>query len=175
MLGRNPAHVDVKGNEKADKASKTATNLQQTSSLMVPHRDFREVIHKYVMDKWQARWSTLPGNQKLREIKPSIEKWDSSNCFNRRDSVVLTRLRIGHTYLSHSFLMLSGEDRQVPQCHTCQCVLTIKHILTDCTSFNRQRQVNSLHGRSMKELLGNDCNVEDLIKCLKQIGLYYRF
>ena len=41
----------------------------------------------------------------------------------------VNRLRIGHTHLMHSFL-LSGDD--LPECGTCQCPLTVKHILVEC-------------------------------------------
>jgi len=51
------------------------------------------------------------------------------------DSVLLNRLRIGHTRLTHSYL-LSGDD--LPECGTCQCPLTVtvKHILVECVEFN---------------------------------------
>jgi len=51
----------------------------------------------------------------------------------RRDSVLLNRLRIGHTRLTHSFL-LSGDD--IPERGTCQCPLTVKHILVECVDLN---------------------------------------
>jgi len=34
-------------------------------------------------------------------------------------------LRIGHSLLMHSYL-LSGDD--IPECGTCQCPLTVKHV-----------------------------------------------
>jgi len=37
---------------------------------------------------------------------------------------------------SHSYL-LSGADQ--PECTTCQCPLTVKHILVECTDFNDTR------------------------------------
>ena len=43
----------------------------------------------------------------------------------RREESVLTRIRIGHTHLTHCFL-LRGEDP--PQCIACDCHLTVKHI-----------------------------------------------
>jgi len=42
---------------------------------------------------------------------------------------LLNRLRICHTRLTHSYL-LSGDD--LPECGTCQCPLTVKHILVEC-------------------------------------------
>ena len=51
-------------------------------------------------------------------------------CLSRRDSVLLNRLRIGHTRLTHSFL-LSGDD--LPECGTCQCPLV------QCVDLNNVR------------------------------------
>ena len=59
------------------------------------------------------------------------------HCLSRRDSVLLNRLRIGHTRLTHSFL-LSGDD-DLPECGTCQCPLTVKHILIECVDLNDVR------------------------------------
>ena len=51
-----------------------------------------------------------------------------------RQDEVINRL-IGHTRCTHCYL-LSGADQ--PECSTCQCPLTVKHILVECrpTDFN---------------------------------------
>ena len=54
----------------------------------------------------------------------------------QRATVLLNRLRIGHTRLTHSYL-LSGDD--LPECGTCQCPLTVKHILVECVDLNDVR------------------------------------
>ena len=114
-----PGHVGIVGNEAADKASRSAAaGLQQTSAVSIPHGDFKEIIHSHMLNSWQQRWGSLQDNIKLRGIHPHIKRWDSSNCPDRRDGVVLTRLRIGHTRLTHGFLMTSGDERQVPFCYS---------------------------------------------------------
>jgi len=50
---------------------------------------------------------------------------------SRYDSVLLNRLRIGHSRLTHSYL-LSGDDP--PTCQSCGIPLTVKHILVECTN-----------------------------------------
>ena len=52
---------------------------------------------------------------------------------SRREQVILDRLRIGHTRLTHSFL-LKGEP--APECTMCECPLTIQHILVDCIEYD---------------------------------------
>ena len=46
----------------------------------------------------------------------------------RRD-VILTRLRIGHSRLTHKHYLLGGD---FPECIPCDCRLTIKHVLIEC-------------------------------------------
>jgi len=64
-----------------------------------------------------------------RTIRPTVGDYKQKTCLSRHDTVLLNRLRIGHTRLTHSFL-LSGDE--LPECGTCQCPLTVKHILVEC-------------------------------------------
>ena len=61
-------------------------------------------------------------NNKLHSIKPELRDWTSSYRSVRRDEVLLCRLRIGHTRLTHSFLF---NDEDPPECDTCQCIITL--------------------------------------------------
>ena len=66
-------------------------------------------------------------------------------------SVLLTRLHIGHTRLTHSYL-LSGDD--LLECGTCQCPLTVKHILVECVDLKGVRNKHFV-ASSMKDLFDN--------------------
>ena len=54
-----------------------------------------------------------------------------------RGQTALARLRIGHTRLTHSYLM-SGEYQ--PYCDDCLMPLIIRHLLVDCPSLLELRQ-----------------------------------
>ena len=54
---------------------------------------------------------------KLHPVKPSLGEWQPNYRINRKEEVTLARLRIGHTFITHSFL-LKGEDW--PLCIPCQ-------------------------------------------------------
>ena len=69
----------------------------------------------------------LKGDRRLDFEQPSAYR------SVRRDEVVLSRLRLGHSYLTHSYL-LKGEPP--PECVTCNCRLTISHILVDCIEYD---------------------------------------
>ena len=170
-----PAHVGIVGNERADRAAKDALGFLNVSQICIPFKDFKSKIHFYSKDKWQGRWSGLTNNAKLKSIHPSVDKWSVCNPPNRRDSVILTRLRIGHTHATHGYLLKSGEERQIPLCDSCHMDLTVRHVLIECPTFSRQRRINFVYGKSLSELLGDDCNVDYLMSFLKSINFYLKF
>ena len=69
---------------------------------------------------------------RLHAIKPNIGN-DSSAIRNpRREEVVITRLRIGQTRITHSYLLNHEEQ---PFCIVCNQPFTVKHTLIDCIDF----------------------------------------
>ena len=94
-----PSHVVIKGNEAADVKAKASLDLE-ISNFKLPCTDFKPFINRYILSKWQLSWDTATFN-KLHEIKPVLGKNTIYRSF-RREEVVLTRLRIGHT--RHTFL-----------------------------------------------------------------------
>ena len=53
-------------------------------------------------EEWEESWRDLTNN-KLRSIKDTVNVWSSSQRKNRREEVMLCRLRIGHTKLTHGW------------------------------------------------------------------------
>ena len=70
--------------------------------------------------------------------------WPGGSRIISRKERVLARIRIGHTHLTHCFL-LKKEDP--PKCIACDCRLTVKHIFVECVFFiesgNRHINVDS--------------------------------
>jgi len=103
-----PSHVGILGNEKADAAAEWAFSSPVTR-MKLPATDMTYPgITKLIFDQWQEVWNCCAGN-KLHAIRPTVGDYKQKTCLSRRDSVLLNRLRIGHTRLTHSFL-LSGDD-----------------------------------------------------------------
>ena len=92
----------------------------------------------------------------------------------RRLSIILPRLRIGHTYFTHKYLMASGAERQVPRCSSCHVDFTVKHILIECRSYQNFRNNRGLHDKSLVEILGEDAPWESIMRFLKDIDLFYK-
>ena len=122
-----PGHVGIPGNEKADRTAKRFID-NELYEIKIPFSDFKPCIAKYVNSLFQATWNNCSAN-KLHEINetflPSFKIYSDI----RREDVILTRLRIGHSRLTHKHYLL-GED--FPECIPCDCRLTIKHVLIEC-------------------------------------------
>ncbi|MEO1419310.1 MAG: ribonuclease H family protein, partial [Bacteroidota bacterium] len=131
-----PGHIDIKGNEEADVAAKNAAlnNNLPTNGKPILHTDMRKPIREAINKAWLNEWLNLDREgAKLREIKHSTSKWDSSYYKNRRMETTISRLRIGHTNLTHSYLM-QGQANP-PVCDRCNQPITVKRILLECRKF----------------------------------------
>ena len=81
--------------------------------------------------------------------------------------MVLTRLRIGHTRPTHSYL-LKREDQ--PFCISCKEPFTVKYFLIDCIEFSHMRrqffQTNDLR------YLFENAPTQNILMFLKHINLF---
>ena len=161
------SHTGIKGNEKADFAAKSALDFPLTK-VGVLYSDFKHCISQYILSTWQDDWNGAVEN-KLHYVKPVIGNWQSSYRRCRKDEVVLCRARIGHTHLTHSYILRKYPP---PQCEHCQCILIVCHILVECNHFNRER----------KYIFGTRDVVESfrfhptlIMFVWKQIEFYYTF
>ena len=135
LFGWVPSHTGIKGSEKADFAAKSALDLPHTK-VGVPCNDFNQCINQYIFSTWQDDWNGAVAN-KLHSAKPVLGDWQSSYRRCRKDEVVLYRARIGHTHMTHSYILRKDPP---PLYEHCQCILTVRHILVECNNFARERK-----------------------------------
>ena len=81
----------------------------------------------------------------------------------------MSRLRIGHTHLTHNYILEGGG---APVCDQCDCVLSVEHILVYCSKFVNQRQRYHLSGKSVAEILADGVDVEALMGYLHEIDVF---
>jgi hypothetical protein len=162
-----PDHVGISGNEAADAAARNAT-LQGTLVTGVTNMDFRTSLRQSVLAKWYMDWDCTQEN-KLRG-KPVVHAWRSASRPVRRDEVVVTRLRIGHTRLTHGHL-LSGNPP--PVCATSNIHLSVRHIVADCPRYTVQR--DRLHlPHTIRNILADDPDVlSRLLAFLRTIDIFH--
>ena len=162
-----PSHIKVRGNERAHSATKQVLHLTP-DKFRIPNIDLKPSINKFLHAKWQQRWNNNIHNKPF-QIQPTLGEWRPGLRKSRKEQVIISQLRIGHTRLTHSFIL---KQEPQPQCLTCQTSCTIKHLLIECRAFTfiRKRffKVNSLIN------LFENVKIDEVLFFLWDTGLYQK-
>ena len=160
-----PSHIGIPGNENVDLKAKESLNLQPTN-FPIQFSNFKPFINRYILNNWQTSWNNSVGN-KLYDIKPNIGSSQSVVRNIRLEEVVLARIRIGHTRITHSYLLNREEP---PQCVGCDKPFTVRHILLECVDFSNVRN-KYYHVNTIKQLF-NDVPIDNIFLFFKEINLF---
>lgn len=127
-----PGHSGIVGDKIVDKNAREATDRQTIEITTVPGVDLRPVVRRRLRKDWQDEWDKQV-NDKLHLVEPQLWKVIPHN-FNRFTEVILTRLRIGHTYARHKDLLTGTHP---PTCIHCRESLTVLHVLFQCSALHQ--------------------------------------
>ena len=133
-----------------DKQAKTSLLLEPTS-FKISFSNFKPSINKYILEEWQTSWNNSIGN-KLLDLNQTFGEYQSVARNIRKEEGILARPRLGHTRVTHSYL-LQGEEQ--PQCVGCDAPFTVRYFLLELGDFAHVRN-NCVHVHSMKELFHID-------------------
>ena len=127
--------------------------------------DLKPLTAKYVYQVWQKEWDeTGLVSNTFHEILPKLLD-------KLLENTVLNRLHIGHSYLTHSFIL--GKE-EAPVCVACSTGLTVKRILIECADLLEisccflnfeQKSLYSLFRNVIPEII---------FDFLREIGMFYK-
>ncbi|GFR29460.1 RNA-directed DNA polymerase from mobile element jockey [Trichonephila clavata] len=157
-----PRHSGITGNELADTAARSATGSSER--FPIPHSDLKACFRQKLQSVWQSNWDQQTEN-KLYSVMPVFAPTVPSSS-NHREQVIWTRLRLGHTRLTHRHLLF-GEPPPY-------CEISVKHILCDCPHSNhlRHRLFNSVDF-TISSILNNSTNSSFVFKFLSIKGFIH--
>jgi hypothetical protein len=140
----------------------------EPSDFKTPYTDFKRSIKHCLRQKWQASWNDAVNN-KLHAIKPTLGEWTPSYRAVRREEVFDARIRIGHTYLTHSYIL---KEEDPPECISCNEPFTVKHFMLEC--FDLQPTRNQYYNvQDMRELF-DTVSISYIIDFLKEVNIYHK-
>ena len=131
-----PGHAGIRGNESADKLAKQSLLLPFANQLKCPLSDVLNVLHGNFLSFLQNEWNLI-AHHHLHHIKPILGHWSSSQQNTRLKEIILARLRLGNTKLTHSHIF---DGKPPSSCHRCNILYTTKHFLLQCPLYNVQRR-----------------------------------
>ena len=159
-----PSHVGFPDHDKVDQAAKDSTLLPKiTDPSPSPPYDLKKYYHSHIMKAWYNLWKGQP-IKGLRSIKNKPTLWSSSNRNSRYEEVVLARLRIGHTRLTHSYLLLNLHPPSCGYCHADN--LSVEHLFS-CPHSRNQRNLLSVSPTLPSALCNNSEKITNPLNYLR--------
>ena len=168
-----PSHVGILGNEAADTKAAEAS-MKRPEFIPIFYKDVYCSIKEKFKVKSNAAWQS--SSQKLYEVKSTNKPWKTPPNTNRQHEVIVNRLRLGHTYLTHSYLMDASSHGQPPVCHFCNdALLSVKHLFLVCPQLAGCRCAtiggSNIVNFSLADVLGEEADYKKIIDFLNRIGV----
>lgn len=152
-----PAHIGIRGNEKADLLAKAATQETVTSSLKIPFTDLKEQTQsttKKKISQLLIEQSALKGTDYFRHFYNSSPKpWFNNLKLPREILTTINRCRSGHYSLASSLSKIGLVDST-----ECECGYEeqdINHILWQCPLYDTHRIIFVTQLNKIKIFLPN--------------------
>lgn len=159
-----PSHVGIEGNEAADDNAKKGRKTRKTGEEMITREDLKNKSNGKSWQKWMRE--LVRSRNRVYRLRGKVRREERTQ-LSRRDAMIVSRLRIGHTRITHGYLMNNGE---APVCN-CGENFTVDHIM-DCQYADLLRNMMGLSGsEELKNL--DESRIKVVIEYLKLIGLYY--
>lgn len=131
------SHTGLSGNELADDKAREATEKQEPDFLDLGLHDIKKAISRGILRRRKIVWEQVPLSNKLRSVMneptPRTEYLSGKRIYDR----AITRLRLGHARITHSFLFQL--PHRPPICEVCQSQITVEHLLVSCPKFSTIR------------------------------------
>ena len=163
-----PGHIGIPGNERVDSAARQATRLPRVNPLLPPASDLFTFIKSHILSHWNRTW-LLQTSNKLHAVKPSPIYWKSSDRTSRREEMVLARLRIGHSRLTHTHLISHLFPPDCPKCS--EENLTVDHLFS-CPQTDHLRAKYSVPSNRSMALQDSADLVSRVLNFLREADLF---
>lgn len=171
-----PGHVNITGNEFADQIAKEAHMSPLLTTINNNYIDIIKYIKNCLSKDFHAIFNkTSPWYQRSNSNRNSITRTivSTQSELKKLDLVKFLRIRLGHTRLTHKYLLDSTYSKLCSFCNYSTSA-SVEHILLNCQKFVYIRNIVFKNNNPLNLLSepSND-NINTIIKFLKLSKLYY--
>ena len=132
-----PGHVNIPGNEQADKLAKQGTTCPQPN-LPTSYSTAKQIIKTNKKEEWMNKWALGKTGRSMFAHMTTPNPKDNINYLQRREQVVIFRLRSHHIPLNAHLNKI--QPQHVPTCPLCPYPYeTVTHHLFECPSLKDLR------------------------------------
>ena len=164
-----PGHINYSPHDAVDEAAKEATTYPNiTDHILTPPEDLKNYYSTEISQLWHENWRDQNLN-KLRKIKTEPISWSSSHRDSRREEVILARLRIGHTRLTHTYLLTNLAPPSCPHCSADN--LSVEHFFS-CPALQNTRSNLKIPSTITSTLNNNSETINTTLTYLRTTQFY---
>lgn len=164
-----PGHIGFRPHDAVDEAAKKATSSPKiTDPTLTPPEDLKKYYSAIISKQWHKHWRDQNFN-KLRKIKTEPVSWSSSYRTSRQEEVILSRLRIGHTRLTHTYLLTNLAPPSCPHCSADD--LSVEHFFS-CPALNNIRSNLNVSSTIISTLNNNHETINSTLTYLRATHFY---
>ncbi|XP_013870655.1 uncharacterized protein LOC106522257 [Austrofundulus limnaeus] len=174
-----PAHKDIEGNDMADYLAKQSLKQDRVMNIAFSKSEMKSIIKKQIISEWQKIWEESNKGRHLFKIQQNVGKMEIIGG-NRKEQVILTRLRLGHTGLNKTLHLLGKHPTG-----NCECdkgMETVEHVVIHCEKYNNSREKLKQELKKYdieilkveKVLVKHEKINKVFIRFLKETGIYSR-
>lgn len=162
-----PGHCGIRGNVEADHLAAIGRSGRSFTKL-TPGMDLKCWVKSQIRSTWDQEWINSR-DLFIRKIKDVTSGWNDVT--DRHDQLILSRLRSGHTRVTHNM----GHERPFRKiCSTCNVTMTVEHLIINCPCYQAIRDRHNI-SYSIRDALANDQTSEAaVISFIKDAGLYLK-
>ena len=156
-----PSNCGIEGNEIVDQLAKETLDHDMDPLTTVHYADLKPLVNSHIQQEVQIKWDVSIHGRDLYLLKSTLGPPKRFWHLTRAEEVVITRLRIGHTKATKSYILSRGPPTA---CQHRGQTLAIEHILLECTVLQPSRDeyyiTDSL--RTLFETIPDACIIEFL-------------
>ena len=160
-----PGHINIPGNEKADRLAKQGSRSEQTNKP-VTLQTAKQIIKQNYKEEWMNLWSRGTTGRPVFQHMNSVKPKDDFKLLQRKDQCNIFRLRTQHAPLNYHLNRIN--PRHPPMCPLCDHPYeTVQHILFNCPKLQDLRQ------RFLPPTPGTDNSLYAPLEQLKRTSTFY--
>ncbi|XP_062704533.1 uncharacterized protein LOC134286857 [Aedes albopictus] len=159
-----PSHIDVRGNDLADRAAVQATTQRQDMFVGLTLGDTLRLAKKEIWSKWTRLYqeiSTEKGKYRFQiQNEPGTTIWCQKMDLSTHEKIMLSRIRSGHSLTKDRKYTWKWADTE--NCDTCGAKEDIEHILYHCSKYNNIRAKHDIliNQKPLNEILNEGSEEE---------------
>lgn len=124
-------------------ALEAATMDYKENDIPLQAKDVIKKISKQIMEKWNQEWRTNYETY-LHKVRTNTLEKSPATKLARQDQISITRLRIGHSKITHSHIITKNKKNNPEICKACLSRITLNHLMLECPLYDQQRRLKNI-------------------------------